>query len=281
MVLSLLGQTCVVLVLGTAAYILLADSIPFMQGLSAQSIVAVGLIGGTIMVARSPSSAYAIIKELRARGPFTQMVLGITVLMDAVVIVLFTVAVALADVLIGGQAFHVSHLLFLIGEIGLDLVLGLIVWQILRAIFALPVSAYLKAVLMFATGYGMYALSALLRDFHLGSITLHIASEPLLVGLIGGFMVANYTPYKTEFRKVIEDAAPVVFIVFFTLVGLSLELGVLAQVWGIALILLGVRLLGIYLGCALGSTLSGDAVRQKAVLGLTFIPFASPANAEK
>ncbi len=266
----LLGQT-LVLVLGTVAYVLLADSLPFMQGLSTQGIVAVGLIGGTIMVARSPSSAYAIIKELRARGPFTQMVLGVTVLMDVVVIVLFTIAVTLADVLITGVAFQLSHLLLLMGEIGLDLVFGLIVWQILRAVFALPASAYVKAALMFATGYGMYALSALLRDFHLGSLTLHIASEPLLVGLVGGFLVANYTPYKTEFRKVIEDAAPVVFIVFFTLVGLSLELDVLAQVWGIALILLVVRLVGIYFGCFLGSTMAGDAVRQKAILGMTFI----------
>ena len=267
----LLGLTSVVLVLGTVAYILLADYLPFMQGLPAQGVVAVGLIGGTIMVARSPSSAFAVIKELRARGPFTQMVLGVTVLMDAVVIVLFTVAVALADVLIRGEAFRLSHLLLVMGEIGLDVVFGLIVWQILRAIFALPVSAPIKAALMFATGYGMYAQSALLWDLHLGSFTLHIVSEPLLVGLIAGFMVANFTPYKTEFRKVIEDTAPMVFVVFFTLVGLSLELNLLAQVWGIALILLGVRLVGIYLGCFVGSTLAGDAVRQKAILGMTFI----------
>lgn len=84
-------------------------------------------------------------------------------------------------------------------------------------------------------------------------------------------MVANFTRYKTEFRKVIEDAAPVVFIVFFTLVGLSLELDVLAQVWSIALILLVVRLVGIYIGCFLGSTMAGDAVRHKAILGMTFI----------
>ena len=267
----LLGLTSTVLCLGTAAYILLSGYIPFMQDLPIQGIVAVALIGGTIMVARSPSSALAVIKELRARGPFTQMVLGVTVLMDAVVIVLFTVAVALADVLITGGAFHLSHLFLVMGEILLDVVFGLTVWQILRAIFALPVSADVKAILMFATGYGMFALSALLWDLHLGDMTLHIVSEPLLVGFIAGFMVANFTPYKTEFRKVIEDAAPLVFIVFFTLVGLSLELDVLAQVWGIALILLVVRLVGIYLGCFVGSSMAGDAVRQKAILGMTFI----------
>ncbi len=267
----LLGLTSVVFVMGAAAYILLADHIPFLQGFSFQGIVAVGLIGGTIMVARSPSSAFAIIKELRARGPFTQMVLGVTVLMDVVVIILFTIAVALADVLIIGKTFQLSHLFLLIGEIGLDFAFGLIVWLILRMIFSLPLPAYVKTVLMFALGYGMFSVSAFFRNFHLGSIDLHIVSEPLLVGLIGGFMVANFTPYKTEFRKVIEDAAPVVFVVFFTLLGLSLELDVLVQVWNIALILLVVRLVGIYLGCFLGSTIAGDAVRQKAILGMTFI----------
>lgn len=267
----LLGLTSVVFIMGATAYILLADYIPFMQGFSFQGIVAVGLIGGTIMVARSPSSAFAVIKELRARGPFTQMVLGVTVLMDVVVIILFTIAVTLGDVLISGESFQMSHLFLLIGELCLDFAFGLIVWLILRAIFSLPVPAWAKAALMFATGYGMYAVSALFRDFHFGSIHLHIVSEPLLIGLIGGFMVANFTRYKTEFRKVIEDAAPVVFIVFFTLVGLSLELDVLAQVWSIALILLVVRLVGIYIGCFLGSTMAGDAVRHKAILGMTFI----------
>ena len=61
----LLGQTIVVLILGAIAYVLLADAMPFMQGMAPAAVLAIALIGATIMVARSPSSALAIIKEMR------------------------------------------------------------------------------------------------------------------------------------------------------------------------------------------------------------------------
>ena len=65
-------------------------------------MLAVALLGGTIMIARSPSSALAIIKELRAWGPFTRLGLGVTVIMDAVVIVLYAVSAEVADVVLTG-----------------------------------------------------------------------------------------------------------------------------------------------------------------------------------
>ena len=46
-------------------------------------------MAAAILVARSPSSAIAIVNELRARGPYTKTALGVTVVMDAVVILSF------------------------------------------------------------------------------------------------------------------------------------------------------------------------------------------------
>ena len=40
---------------------------------------------GVIAIARSPSSAIAVVRELRADGPFTQTVLGVTMVTDVVV----------------------------------------------------------------------------------------------------------------------------------------------------------------------------------------------------
>ena len=54
------------------------------------------LLAGAILVARSPSSAIAVVKELRAHGPFTKTVLGVTVIMDVVVIIAFAGAAAVA-----------------------------------------------------------------------------------------------------------------------------------------------------------------------------------------
>lgn len=54
-------------------------------------IAAVALLAGALLVARSPASAIAICKEIRASGTFTRIVLGVTVVMDLVVIELFAV----------------------------------------------------------------------------------------------------------------------------------------------------------------------------------------------
>ena len=87
----------------------------------------------TIMIARSPSSALAIIKELRARGPFTHKVLGATVLKDAVVIIIFTAAISLSVVLVEGAEFDTIILLFVVFEILLDIGLGIMigVWAVI------------------------------------------------------------------------------------------------------------------------------------------------------
>ena len=74
---------------GTLAVFMLAEFIPFMQEFAVSSQVAIALMAATIMVARSPSVAIALINELRARGPFTQLALGVTVISDVLVIVFF------------------------------------------------------------------------------------------------------------------------------------------------------------------------------------------------
>ena len=67
-----------------------------------QAVVA--LFCGVIAIARSPSSAIAVVSEARSDGPFTQTVLGVTMVTDVAVIVLFGGAVELAP-----RAAHVQH----------------------------------------------------------------------------------------------------------------------------------------------------------------------------
>jgi Trk K+ transport system NAD-binding subunit/Kef-type K+ transport system membrane component KefB len=267
----IVGLTGAVFVLGALAYFLLADFIPFMGDMSTRSVIGVALLGGTIMVARSPSSAYAVVKELRAHGPFTQVILGVTVLMDAVVIILFAINVSCADILIQGARFDGEILFLLLAEILLDILFGVMVAQVLRGILALPCRSYYKTGLILLTGYGIFYLASALYHIHLGPMQIGIFSEPLLIGLVAGFMVANSTRHTTEFRTLLEEIAPVVFLGFFTLVGMSFELEVIAHTWGIALVLLLVRMAGIYLGCVVGGAVLGNPARQHIFFSMTFI----------
>ena len=56
--------------LGSLAIVALGRFIPFMQGIPLSGQIGIALLGGSILVARSPSSTIAIVNELRANGPF-------------------------------------------------------------------------------------------------------------------------------------------------------------------------------------------------------------------
>ena len=265
------GLVVAVFAFGVIGYISLSGAIPFMQGMTGPEILAVALVGATIMVARSPASAYAIIKELRARGPFTKRIFGATVLMDSLVILLFAIAVSVAAVLIEGRAFDPPVFFHIILEIALDIFFGVLVGQLLRLILALRIGLRLKTVMILAAGYGIFFLADVLRQVHLWNQPVELFAEPLLVALVAGFVVSNYTKYGPEFNKIVEEISPVIFILFFVLVGISIDLSVLGQTWIIILALFAIRLVGIMVGSFSGGVLAGDPMKQNRLLWLTFI----------
>ncbi len=264
------GLVVAVMVIGIAAFVTIQGIVPFMQGLPRGEIFAIALLGATIMVARSPSSALAIIKELRARGPFTHKVLGATVLMDAVVIIIFAASVSVAAVLVEGAAFDASLLVFVLFEILLDIGLGFLLGLLLRQLMNLP-SDLLKGISILLLGLGVFRLSGQLHDFHLFSLPVGLFSEPLLICLIAGFYVTNFSPYAPDFRHLIEEISPGIFLLFFTLVGIELELEIIGQAWGIILLLFIVRLVAIFVGTFLGTAVARDRSPGNALLGFGFI----------
>ena len=73
--------------------------IPFFATLDSSQQMAAALLFGCLAVARSPSSAIALIAELNARGPFTSTVLAVTCMMDVMVVILFSVTLTVARTL--------------------------------------------------------------------------------------------------------------------------------------------------------------------------------------
>ncbi|MCP4419030.1 MAG: potassium transporter TrkA [Chloroflexi bacterium] len=264
------GQVVAVLIVGITAFIFIQDIIPFMSGLPQSEILAIALLGATIMIARSPSSALAIIKELRARGPFTHKVLGATIMMDAVVIVIFAASVSVAAVFVEGASFNIGLLTFVIFEILLDIGLGILLGLLLRVVMCLPYNL-LKSGLLLLLGLGVFSFSTQLHDFHLFSLPVGLFSEPLLICLVAGFYVTNFTRLSSDFQHTLEEMSPGIFLLFFTLVGIELELDIIGQAWVIVLILFAVRLVGIYIGSFVGTAIIRDRSLGNAFLGLGFI----------
>jgi Kef-type K+ transport system membrane component KefB len=115
------GLVLATFTLGTLTILTLAEYIPFMQAMPLTWRIAVALLGGAILVARSPSSAIAIVSELRAKGPFTRTVLGVTVIMDVVVIVLFAMNSSIADALLTNLSFDLGLIGLLVLELAASL----------------------------------------------------------------------------------------------------------------------------------------------------------------
>ncbi len=260
---------------GIALYVLTAY-IPFADGMTTMERVAIAILGSTILLALSPPSTIAVIKEVRAKGDFTRTLLGVTVSMDVLIIVLFAVAVAVASALLTGIGFSVIFIGLLVIDLGAAIIAGIIVGKLLEAVMATRLPGLARIALVVLIGYVVFASSHALTALTYGStVELHI--EPLLVALIGGFYMTNYTQFRNPFEHLLHDISPIVYVAFFTLTGVGIKLDILAQTWPIAVALFAVRFVGIYVGGWVGSKAAGEPKRFAQYAGLALITQAGIA----
>lgn len=273
-----LGLVVFTFTLGASVvFFVLKTYIPFMQNMSPASAVAVSALISVILVARSPSSAIAVINELRAKGPFTQTTLGVTVVMDVVVIFLFAITVSVADVLLSNFGFEASTIILLLGEMLLSLAIGYLIGRIVHLALGLRLKRFLKAALILAIGLGVFVFSTELRHLTQSYLPFEIVLEPILLCMIGSFFVINSSQYRKEFVKIIHDTGPLIYVSFFTLTGASLEIDILLQTWPIALALFLVRVVGIFLGSFTGGVIAREPMARNRMWWFGFVTQAGVA----
>ncbi len=266
-----LGLVVSTFTLSALMVLLLADAIPFLETMPAPASLAIALLAAAILVARSPSSAIAIINELRASGPFTRMVLGVTVAMDVVVIVLFAVSSSIADALLSQLGFRFGMVLLVVVEVSLAAGLGVVLGKIVAFVSPIPGNRVMKGILLLACNYLAFPLSSGLRHWSQDAWGVEIFLEPLLMCMVAGFVVTNFSSRRTELRPMLDLVGPTVYIIFFTLTGASLALNTLVQTWHIALLLFAVRLLGIVIGSMAGGVTAGDPWRLNRIGWMAFV----------
>lgn len=258
-------------ILGSLTVFVLADFMPFMRGLPVAGQVAIAILAGAILVARSPSSAVAIIKELRAKGPFTQTVMGVTVVTDVLVIILFAVNASIADALLTGLRFNLTFIALLFVELVMAVAGGYVVGKILQRILSSRINHSAKIIGILLTGYAVFAVSVWIRHVTHDSLPFEVFIEPLLICMIGSFWLINRTDARDEFLKMLHEVGPLVYIVFFTLTGASLTLNILAEIWPITLLLVAVRLSVICIGSFTGGVLAGDPMTYNRVSWMAYL----------
>ena len=253
-----LSQLFITFGMTSLAMFYLADFIPFMQEMNVSAKIAVAILVGTIFVARSPSSAIAIINELRAKGPFVRISLGVTVVKDILVIILFSICLSLSMSLIQGVDLEWMLLVKIIGELILSFGLGWLVGKLLVGVLKTTLSEQIKTILILGIGFGVFQGLHFMEDYIHEHYHITVRVEALLVVLLGSFYVTNYSKHRLELQEMMEHNGPWVYVIFFTLTGASLSLDVLANVWEIALVLFVIRLVSMMIGSFVGGTLAGD-----------------------
>jgi len=223
------GHAVGIFLASSVLFWLILGQLPFLGSLTpAERLAAVALLG-TLTVAKSPATTIAIITETRAGGPLVDTVLGVTVVKDLTILLLFTWISGMAAGWIGGGGVDLGVL----GALGTEMVLSLVAGVVL----GLALGAYL-AHLGFHPEITVLALVLVSMEL---AHTWHL--EHLLVTMAAGFVARNVFPgAATDFLHALGRSSPPIYVVFFALVGAGLDLGVFRIAWAGVAVLVLVRL---------------------------------------
>ena len=251
------GQVLVTFCGVLACMTLLLGLLPgdFVAGKAA--VVVVGSLFAVVALANSPSSTVAVIVETGARGRVSEMVLGVTIVKDLVVIVAFALVMSAGFALLEpGSGPGGSHLAAgLAWEIGGSILCGVLL--------GLGIIAYM----VFITAETPVFIIAL--SFISSKLSSLLGLHPLLVCMVAGLVVNNMSSRGREFIKAIEKSSLPVYVVFFAIAGADLDLGVIAGTWQIILLLVVSRSIFTFLGTWAGSVIGREeaVVRENLRLG--------------
>ena len=237
------------------------------------------ILAGTVMLALSPPEAIAVISENRSAGPFTKLVLGATVVMDVVVVSAFSVTLLVAENLVEEEADGGSIAASVLAVLGLALLGGALVGVLLRTVIEHTPSDVWVGLLVLGVAAVAAVLAPLMTEWAEDELGLHIEIDSLLIAMIAGVIVANWTSRPERFAGLLERMVPYVYVVFFTLTGLGLHLDALVAAAAAAAVLWIARLAGIFTGSTAAMHLVSEPDVVRRVAWRAYMPQAGIALA--
>ncbi|MBQ2889691.1 MAG: cation:proton antiporter [Clostridia bacterium] len=228
-----------------------------------------------IATATAPAATLMVVRQYKAKGPLTDLLLPIVALDDAVGLIVFAVSFGIAKTLIVGTADLVSILVNPLVEIVCSLLLGAIMGWILTQIEKLFNSNTNRLNMTITFVFLTVALSML--DFHIGAV--HISFSSLLVCMMLGTVFCNICPLSHDLMEQADKWTSPLFALFFVISGAELELSVFTDM---AIVFIGIiyivfRSLGKYFGTFVSAKASGCEPNICKYLGITLLPQAGVA----
>ena len=234
------------------------------------------LIMGAIASATAPAATLMVVRQYKAKGPVTDVLLPVVALDDAVGLVLFSVSFGAAKALIAGKvsilAIVVEPIIEVVLSVGLGALMGYLFSFFERFFHSRSKRLAMSVAFVFLT----VAISML--EFNIGG-EVHVAFSPLLSCMMLGTIFCNICDFSEELMDRLDRWTAPIFILFFVISGAELDFNVFADyiviIIGIAYI--AFRSLGKYFGANLSSRLAKSEPNIKKYLGITLLPQAGVA----
>ena len=230
---------------------------------------------GAIATATAPAATLMVVRQYKAKGKLTDLLLPIVALDDAVGLIVFSVSFGIAKALNLGMFDLTSILLEPILEIIASLLLGMIMGIIFSA-----VEKYFKSNskrLSLSITFVILTVALSMMEFTIGTVKVGFSS--LLVCMMLGTVFCNVCDFSEEIMGKTDRWTAPLFILFFVLSGAELELNVLgdAAIVGIGLAYIITRSLGKYLGAFISAKAVHCEPLIQHYLGITLLPQAGVA----
>ncbi len=227
---------------------------------------------GAIATATAPAATLMVIKQYKAKGPLTKLLLPVVALDDVVGLVVFAVSFGIARALEQGQVDVVSIIVNPLVEVVASLLLGTVLGLLFN--FTEQFFHSRSKRLTISVTYIFLAVALSMTHFNIGPVSVGFSS--LLVCMMLGTVFCNLCDFSEELMDRMDRWTGPIMVLFFVLSGAELEFTVFGD-W--AIILVGViyilfRSAGKIFGANISAKFTGCSPTIQKYLGITLLPQA-------
>ncbi len=222
--------------------------------------IPLSLMLASLAAPTDPTATLAVAHEYKAKGKVMSTIMGVAAFDDAMGLLLFSIAIAVAtpfvssqDIEIGSVALSVIKQIF--GAIMIGGVIGFIFNKVAQHL------AERSEGMMIAIIIGFLGLCF--------GISSYLEVDELLAIMFMGFIVVNFNKKQNLIFKLLERyTEQLVFILFFTISGMHLDISVLGDVFLLVLLFVIFRALGKFIGVFVGARKAPEEVKKYTAGGL-------------
>ena len=231
---------------------------------------------GAVASATAPAATLMVVRQYKAKGPVTDILLPIVALDDAVGLVLFAVSFGIAKALMPGQQVDI---LSVVVEPLLEVILSILLGAVMGWIFTFFERFFHSRSKRLAMSVTFVLMTVAFSMIKFEVAGVHVAFSSLLVCMMLGTIFCNCCDFSEELMDRLDRWTAPLFILFFVISGAELKLGVFKDyiIVLIGLVYILSRSFGKYFGARVSAQTTKCDTNIIRYLGITLLPQAGVA----